>query len=116
MASTHAHLSATILLFPLAVKTHAVDIKFRFTTTYATSAYHQLSFEFESRPLAAGRRISPGTSVSSTNKTDHHDISEILLKVTLNTITQNPLISHTTTISKQRSTRWNQLGWESIYD
>jgi hypothetical protein len=31
--------------------------------------------------------ISPGTPVSSTNKTDCHDITEILLKVTLNTIT-----------------------------
>jgi hypothetical protein len=37
--------------------------------------------------LAAGRWFSPGTLVSSTNKTDHHDITEILLKVVLNTIT-----------------------------
>ena len=29
----------------------------------------------------------PSTPVSSTNKTDRHDITEILLKVTLNTIT-----------------------------
>jgi uncharacterized membrane protein len=29
----------------------------------------------------------PGTLVSSTSKTDHHDITEILLKVALNTIT-----------------------------
>jgi hypothetical protein len=29
----------------------------------------------------------PGTPVSSTNKTDCHDITEILLKVALNTIT-----------------------------
>ena len=29
----------------------------------------------------------PGTPVSSTNKTDHNDITEILLKVALNTIT-----------------------------
>ena len=31
--------------------------------------------------------LSPGTSVSSTTKTDRHDITEILLKVALNTIT-----------------------------
>jgi hypothetical protein len=37
--------------------------------------------------LTEGRRLSPGTPVSSTNKTDHHDIAEILLKVVLNTIT-----------------------------
>jgi len=29
-----------------------------------------------------------GTPVSSTNKTDHHNITEILLKVALNTINQ----------------------------
>jgi hypothetical protein len=36
----------------------------------------------------AGCWFSPGTLVSSTNKTDRHDIAEILLKVMLNTITQ----------------------------
>ena len=30
----------------------------------------------------------PGNPVSSTNKTDRHDIAEILLKVALNTINQ----------------------------
>jgi hypothetical protein len=32
--------------------------------------------------------FSPGTPVSSTNKTDRHDITEILLKVALSTINQ----------------------------
>jgi DNA-directed RNA polymerase subunit RPC12/RpoP len=36
--------------------------------------------------LAAGRWFSLGNPVSSTNKTEHHDITEILLKVVLNTI------------------------------
>jgi hypothetical protein len=36
--------------------------------------------------LAAGQWFSLGPSVSSTNKTDHHDIAENLLKVALNTI------------------------------
>ena len=36
------------------------------------------------------RWFSPGTPVSSTNKTDHPGIAEILLKVALNTITHNP--------------------------
>jgi hypothetical protein len=37
--------------------------------------------------LAAGQWFSPDTPVSSTNKTDGHDITEILLKVALTTIT-----------------------------
>jgi hypothetical protein len=33
---------------------------------------------------------SPGTPVSSTNKTDSHGITEILLKAALNTINSSP--------------------------
>ena len=36
--------------------------------------------------------FSLGSQVSSTNKTDRHDITEILLKVVLNTITPPPKI------------------------
>jgi hypothetical protein len=36
--------------------------------------------------------FSPGTPVSSTNKTDRHDIYEILSKVVLNTITLTPTL------------------------
>ena len=38
--------------------------------------------------LVTGRWFSLGTPVSSTNKTDRHNITEILLKVALNTINQ----------------------------
>ena len=38
--------------------------------------------------LATGQWFSPDTPVSSTNKTDCHDITKILLKVALNTIKQ----------------------------
>jgi hypothetical protein len=37
-------------------------------------------------------RFSLGTPVSSTNKTDRHDITEILLNVALNTITQTLIV------------------------
>jgi hypothetical protein len=37
--------------------------------------------------LAKGWWFFPGIPVSSTHKTDRHDITEILLKVALNTIT-----------------------------
>ena len=33
----------------------------------------------------------PGTQVSSTNRTDRHDITEILLKVALNTVIYQPM-------------------------
>jgi len=73
-----------------------------FTTTWTISAFQRISREFESRLwwcvldttlcdqacqwLATGRWFSRGTAVCSTNKTDSHDIAEILLKVSLNTI------------------------------
>jgi hypothetical protein len=41
--------------------------------------------------LAHGRYFSPGTPASSTTKTDHRDIAEILPKVALNTKNQNHL-------------------------
>ena len=41
--------------------------------------------------IATGQWISPGTPVSSTNKTDRHDITAIILKVALNTINLNQI-------------------------
>ena len=40
-----------------------------------------------------GLWFSPGIPVSSSYKTDRHDITEILLKVALNTINQKPFKS-----------------------
>ena len=78
-----------------------------FTTTCSISAYHHYSCEFESRSWRGAFNTlsdkvcqwpstvcwySLCTLVSSTIKTDSHDITEILLKVVLNTITlSNPL-------------------------
>jgi hypothetical protein len=69
-----------------------------FTTTCAMNSYHNESCEFEHcswqgvldktlcnkvrQWLAIGQWFSPGTPFSSNNKTDRHDITEILLKVT----------------------------------
>jgi len=63
---------------------------------YAIGVYNHWCCEFESRSLcdkvcqwlATGRWFSPGPPVSSTNKTDRHDITEILFKVALNTKTK----------------------------
>ena len=45
--------------------------------------------DIETVPSAWYFLFSPGTMVSSTNKTDYHDITEILLKVALNIINLN---------------------------
>jgi hypothetical protein len=42
--------------------------------------------------LTTGWQFSPGTPVSCTNKSDRHDIIEILLKVALNTINQQTIL------------------------
>jgi hypothetical protein len=59
--------------------------------TYVISVYHHLRGEFESRSgelYSIQHRVTCGRSVdSSTNKTDRHDIVEILLKVALDIIT-----------------------------
>ena len=49
----------------------------------------------------AGRWFSPGTPVSSTNKTDRLDITEVLLKVPLNSYSKlNPSLAKTIFIVK----------------
>ena len=67
-----------------------------FTTTCAISAYHHLSCEFEPHSWRAVldttlcdkvyQWLATGRCFSSTNKTKPHDITDILLKVALNTI------------------------------
>ena len=52
-----------------------------FTTTHAISAYHHYNFEFESRSWQVLSVTGDRSVVSSTNKKDHHNITEILLKV-----------------------------------
>jgi hypothetical protein len=51
-------------------------------------SFHDVRKYFPEVHVAADWWISPGTPVSSTNKTDRHHITEILLKVALNTINQ----------------------------
>ena len=53
---------------------------------------------------AAGRWFSPGPPVSSTNKTDRNDITEILLKVALNTIKPKQFLDTQLLISKTSNT------------
>jgi hypothetical protein len=73
-----------------------------FATTCAISVNHLSSCEFKfcsrrgvlntvscdkvCQLLATGQWFSPGTPVASTNETDRHYITQILLKVALNTI------------------------------
>jgi len=50
-----------------------------------------------------GLWFSQSNLVSSTNKTDRHDITEILLKVTLNTITLTPIIIFPLVVSEEKN-------------
>ena len=90
--------------------TEAETVVFGFSTTSAISTDHHKHCEFKSRSwqgvldttlcdkvyqcFATGQWFSPGTPVSSTNRTDTHDITEILLKVALSTIAPNPMLHH----------------------
>ena len=96
------HITFVIYLYYIKVWGRRDRIVVGFSTTCAISAYHHLRCEFEPRSwrgvldttlcdkvcqwLVTGRWISLGTTDSSTNKNDRHDITEILLKVTLNTM------------------------------
>jgi hypothetical protein len=97
------HISYTITLFPPRSRHGRDRLVVEFTTTYAISAFNHWSCEFESCSwrgvlhttlcdkvchwLATCQWFSPGSPVSTTNKTDSHDITELLLKVALITIT-----------------------------
>jgi hypothetical protein len=59
----------------------------------------------------SGRWFSPGTPVSPTNKTDRHDITEILLNVSLNTI--NQAMANTTSYDHYDSKRTLDQGRSS---
>jgi hypothetical protein len=67
-----------------------------FTTTYVMMLWVRISIRVRCTTLcdkvchwlATGLWFSPGFPVPSTNKADRHDITEILLKVALNTIKQ----------------------------
>jgi len=60
--------------------------------TYTIGAYHHWCCGFDSRPGRGVQhyviKFSPGAPDSSNNKTDRHDITEILFKVALNIIKQ----------------------------
>jgi hypothetical protein len=77
-----------------------------FIITYAIIAYHHLTlwvrtplrrgvldtalYDQVCQRLVTGQWLCPGTPVSSSDKTDHHDITEILLKMALKTIILSP--------------------------
>jgi hypothetical protein len=78
-----------------------------FTTTKVISAYYHWRCEFESRSgevysiqhyvikfVSDLRQVGGFLRVSSTNKTDRHYVTEILLKVALNTTAPHPQSSY----------------------
>jgi hypothetical protein len=81
-----------------------------FTTTYAINAYHRISIRARCTTLCdkvcqlltTVRWFSPGHPVSSTNTTNRHNITEILLKVALSTIKQTKTYKYTYCIQCQQ--------------
>ena len=75
------------------------------TMKYIESEWLMFDSKWAVIKFATGRWFSP---VSSINKTDHHDITEILLKVSLNTITLTQ-VSHLWAISLlvQTTLQWD---------
>jgi hypothetical protein len=59
--------------------------------------------------LAAGRWFSPGTTVSSTNKTYRHNITEILSNVVLNTIIPNSLQRDSQQYKQNKDIKFNKF-------
>jgi hypothetical protein len=59
--------------------------------------------------LVAGQWFSLGNLVSSTNKTGCHDITEILLKVLLNTIILTPIYILQKCTTSHRQTFWHNV-------
>jgi hypothetical protein len=67
--------------------------------------------------LVTGRWIFLGTPVSSTNKTDNHDITELLLKVALNTITLYGVSTHYAIEKSMLNILWNEENvWSLIQE
>ena len=88
-----------------------------FTTTYAIGAYHHwwvrgiTLCDKVCQWLAAGWWFSPGLPVSSSNKTDRHNITEILLKVALKTIKPTNQTTY-----HQWSYEFQSRSWHGVFD
>ena len=113
------------IIYIYIIWTHSDHMVVGFTSTYATSVYHHWCCEFESHSgdttlcdkvcqwLAIGQWFSSGTPVSSTNKTDRHDIFGILLKVALNTIKPNQTNNNTCRSKHEKCLHYNMhVQWD----
>ena len=65
--------------------------------------------------LATGQWFSPGTLVYSTNKTDRHDITEILLKVALNTIKPTNKHIKLITVDNHEANKHTKIGFHVFW-
>ena len=73
----------------LQIPIHSVTIT---TSVESSNLAHCEVYSILCQWFASGQWFSPGTPFFSTSKADRHNIAEIFLKVTLNTITANPLL------------------------
>ena len=78
--------------------------------------FHPVECDQVCQWLATGWWFSPGPPVSSTNKTDRHDITEILLKVAFNAIKQTTSNGMKTFITIYDTTETNVFTIEYIIE
>jgi hypothetical protein len=93
-------LTVLIILFPFLWNIYSLDVTIlvKNLILYCSSVLDKTLCDTVCQWLATGRWFSPGTPVSSTNKTDQHDKTDILLKVALNSITPSPYCHYITGI------------------
>jgi hypothetical protein len=87
MISFHSNRSLYIVWLVSITTSHIVFLILNDLMVFNTTFNNITVISWQS-VLLTGQCFSPGTPVSSTNKTDCHDITDILLKVALNTINQ----------------------------
>ena len=87
-----------------------------FPSTCAISAYHHKFFEFEPHwgEVYSIQHYVIKLTCDTTNKTDHHDITEILLKVALNTIILNLIYGSWLILWHRQTFLFSSVGWVEI--
>ena len=81
------HIIFTHLYNVLIISCYSITLYYDFQLYMDRRGRDSWIYNYVCNHCLSGRRFSPGSPIFSINKSNRHDIAEILLKVTLNTIT-----------------------------